>query len=94
MDWVVDVARPGDRPPVLVADDDGVWVGYDDGAGRLVRLDTAGARGVPLGLPGPGPLAATATPDGTLHAIGEGWSTFGDVDVPDWFGEPVAILPG
>jgi hypothetical protein len=92
MDWMVDVARPGDEPPVLLADDDGVWIGYDDGASRLIRLDTAGRRGDPLGLPGPGPNALAVAPDGAIHGVGDGWSTFGDVTLPDWFGAPVAIL--
>jgi hypothetical protein len=95
MDWVVAVARPGDEPPVLVADADGVWVGDDGAVGsRLVRLDTRGAPGTPHPLPGRGPMAATLGPDGTVHALGDGWSTFGEVDVPDWFGRATALLPG
>ena len=95
MDWVVDVTRPGDEPPVLLADDDGVWVGENGARGsQLVRLDTNGAHGIRRLLPGPDLLAATLTPDRTVQAIGDTWSTFGDVDVPDWFGQPSAILTG
>ncbi|MFP5487712.1 MAG: hypothetical protein ACLGHQ_05345, partial [Acidimicrobiia bacterium] len=84
MDWVVDVARPGDRPPVLVADDDGVWVGTPDDVSRLVRLSPEGERGDPMGLPSGHPLALAATADEIL-AIGDDWSTFGKIEIPDWF---------
>ena len=93
MEWVVEVGRPGSEPPVLLADDDGVWVGTTDDAGRLIRLSPAGEQLDPIGLPGGTPLALAHGEDGIL-AIGDGWTTFGDLAIPDWFGEPVAVLTG
>lgn len=93
MDWVVDVARPGDEPPVLLADDDGVWVGTPDDVSRLIRLAPDGDQLPPVGLPSGHPLALAHGKNGVV-AIGDGWSTFGEVALPDWFGEPVALLPG
>ena len=94
MDWVVDVSRPGDDPPVLLADEEGVWVGTTDDVSRLIRLSTDGEQLPPVGLPSGHPLALAHGADGSVLAIGETWSTFGEVSVPDWFGRPVAILTG
>lgn len=92
MDWVVDVTRPGEDAPVLLADDAGVWVGTPDDVSRLIRLSPEGERLDPVGLPSGHPLALAHGDEGIL-AIGDDWSTFGDVSLPDWFGDPVAILP-
>jgi hypothetical protein len=94
MEWVVDVTSPSDGAPVLLADDDGVWVATSDDTSRLIRLSPDGELLDPLDLPGEHPLALAHGPDGSVLAIGDGWSTFGDVTVPDWFGQPTAILTG
>ncbi len=82
-DWIVEVSRSAEVAPALAADADGVWVGPDDGASRLVRLNASGARGEPLALPRSGPTAVTVTGSGVLVA-GPGWTTFAGIPDLDW----------
>ena len=91
MDWVVAVTREADRAPVMLADDDGVWIGPDDPASRLVRLDTEGERGDPVGLPSSGATALASGADGAVHAVGSDWSTLDIGTRPDWLDE-IAVL--
>lgn len=98
MTWVRDVARPGTTAPPIAADVDGVWLGYADGASRLIRLDPAGNRGDPFALPGSAPTALTLDDGGRPVAVGPDWTMFGDVDRPGWLGAitglAVARRPG
>lgn len=94
MDWVVDVTREADRAPVLLADEDGVWIGPDDPVSRLVRLNTGGDRGDPIGLPSSSAMALASGADGEVHAIGADWATFDVGDRPDWLGEIAYLVVG
>lgn len=93
-EWVVDVGPAGDEPPVLLADDDGAWVGVRDGERRLIRLGGDGRIEEPLHLEDANPTALAFDAAGDVVAAGDGWSTVGDFAVPDWFGTPSAVFTG
>ncbi len=91
MDWTVELFRPQSSVPPIVADDDGAWLGPADGAGRLIRVDTDGHRGEPLGLPGAAPQALVIDRDGDVHAIGADWETFDLDGRPEWL-DDIALI--
>ena len=94
MDWTVSVTRPADVAPVMLADDRGVWVGPDDPASRLVRIDADGVRGDPIGLPSSRTSVLAFDSSGAIHAVGEGWATL-DLDRrPGWLGEIAHLIVG
>lgn len=99
MDWVVEVGVPGAGAPAvpaappLVADADGVVLGVQDGSQRLVRISSTGERAGMYVTPGWLPTALGRAGD-ELVAVGPGWTTFGDLDLPDWFGSAVAVIAG
>lgn len=93
-DWVVQATAAARRPPVLLADEAGVWIGPDDALGRLLRRDSAGRQLPPHDLPAGRPTALGFGGDGSLVAAGDDWSTFGDPALPAWFGQPAMILTG
>ena len=94
MDWVVRASFPQADAPVAIADDDGVWVAWDDGTNELRRIEAVGRVGNSVELPGPAPTAITRGADGAIHAIGAGWTTFGDLVRPDWLGDVRHLVVG
>lgn len=94
MDWVAKAGPSGEQPPVLLADDDGVWIGLQDGAQRLIRLGADGRLREPKHIRGSNPTALAYDASGTVIAAGDGWSTLGDFSMPKWFGPPAAVFVG
>ena len=84
MDWRVETGAAGADAPVVTADDEAVYLADDDRPGFVTRVSPDGEILSPTRLPGV--PQAFAWQDGALHAAGAGWTTFGDLDLPSWFG--------
>lgn len=94
MDWIVQVGEPSARPPALLADAAGVWIGSHDGSQRVLRVDNDGRLTAQQQIHGWYPTALAFDDTGQIIAAGDGWSTLGDLAVPDWFGAPAAVFAG
>ena len=89
MTWVTKVSFGGDTAPVMIADGDGVLVGYGDD--QLIRVLADGTIGLPTTLPAAGPTALARDADEVLHAFGDGWSTL-DLSPPAWLGPVIDVV--
>lgn len=83
MTWVEQVHFGATSTPVMIADGDGVLIGYGDD--HLVRAGEWDA--TPVQLPGDAPTALSRDTQGTLHVVGAEWSTL-DISPPTWL-DPV-----
>ncbi len=94
VEWANQIAHAGPLAPVMVANTDGLFVGYDDD--QVMRIGVDGTIDGTIRLPGRAPTAISLDGSGELLAVGADWSTFAgvDVDVPDWLGDITQVVTG